>query len=212
MHNCDSLRHQMVCAIHIHFHSVLLHVMAVVSPLSWSVPYTTALVDSKTRHPNSQEHGLVGSRDEATGLLCSKRRQTSAQLRVWHALSCSRNPERRKEARKAERKHNRAQRCPEGECLQVMESTRSTGQGDGAPASPWRLFWTFLHWIQIYCKSHFPVHMKLSSVEITNANQSCVSHDLPPCSSLSHTHTHTHTHRVPTSPSPACLCTPAVLC
>ena len=210
MHNCDSLRHQMVCAIHIHFHSVLLHVMAVASPLSWSVAYTTTLVDSKTRHPNSQEHGLVGGRDEGTGLPCSKCQQTSAQLRVWHALSCSRNPERRKEARKAERKHNRAQRHPEGACLQVMESTWSTGQGDGAPASPWRLFWTFLHLIQIYRKSHFPVHMKLSSTEITNANQSCVSHDLPPCSSQ--THTHTHTHRVPTSPSPACLCTPAVLC
>lgn len=128
MHNCDSLRHQMVCAIHIHFHSVLLHIMAVASPLSRSTAYTTTWVDNKTRYPNSQEHGLVGGRDEATGLLCSKCRQTSAQLRVWHALSCSRNPERKKEARKAERKHNRAQRRPEGECLQVMESTQSTSR------------------------------------------------------------------------------------
>lgn len=82
MHNCDSLRHQMVCAIHTHFHSVLLHVMALASPLSRGVAYTTALVDSKTRHPNGQEHGLVGGRGEVTGLPCSKRRQTSAQLRV----------------------------------------------------------------------------------------------------------------------------------
>ena len=35
---------------------------------------------------------------------------------------------RKKEARKAERKHNRAQRRPEGECLQVMESTQSTSR------------------------------------------------------------------------------------
>lgn len=113
MHNCDSLRHQMVCAIYTHFHSVLLHVMAVASPLSRGVAYKTALVDSKTRDPNGQEHGLVGGGGEATGLPCSQRRQASTQLRVRHATSCSRSPG-GGGGEEAGRKHSRAQRRPEG--------------------------------------------------------------------------------------------------
>lgn len=136
------------------------------------------LVDNKTRHPNGQEHGLVGGRDEATGLLRSKCRQTSAQLRVRHGAELQQEAE-RKEARKAERKHSTAQgvqrvtSAADGEHPEHQQGRRSKLVPEA--------FLDFLHLIQLYCKSPFSAHRKLSSAELINTSSPvCPMTSLPP--------------------------------